>query len=246
MSRILLVEDDRDQAEVLGFSLRKDRHAVHMAYTGNEGLRTVATFRPEIIILDVLLPDLTGFELLPFLRKETAVPILLLSAARCSEDDRAAGLALGAQDYLAKSHSHRELLVRVRNLLDLQANTNIIHLAIGARQLTIFADRQKVEWDGEQVRLTATEFKILLQLVRGKGATISYCELGEAIWEDPLTDASTIKSHVSRLRAKFMDKEGGSDLIRNRHALGYALNICRAEESRANDAKGKFLQQSSR
>lgn len=227
MSRILLIEDDVDQAEVLGFSLRKDKHSVRTAHTGREGLGQIRIFVPELIILDVLLPDLTGFELLPALKRESSAPILLLSAARCSEEDRAFGLALGAQDYLTKSHSHRELLARVKNLLELQANSKTITLSVAGAELKILADLQKLEWDGAWIRLTSTEFKILLQLARAGGMPVTYAELGTAIWGDPLMDASAIKSHVSRLRTKLINKnkDCGDKLIRNRHGLGYSLNM---------------------
>ncbi len=227
MKDILLVEDDVDQADVLRYSLQKCGYSVIIAYTGKDALTQVEKKDLSLIILDVVLPDITGFDLLSKVRQRTHIPILLVSASMCSEENRVTGLSLGAQDYLSKSCSHRELLCRVKNLLapQVQNGHDESHCyMIGERKVCIDLENQTVEWGSIKIQLTPVEFKLLVQLLKNRGKPVSYGDLSKYIWDSPVTmDSSSIKVHITRLRAKIEKLSQRQGVIRAIRGQGYVF-----------------------
>lgn len=223
MGRIFLIEDDLDQCDLLAYSLKKSGHQIQVSQTGKEALENVCLFNPDVVILDVMLPDTTGFELCKRIKQLTCAPVLLFSALRISEEDRIKGLTGGAQDYLTKSHSHRELLARVQNLLMMQPTQTVISMPFGSKLLQIFLVQQRVLWNDQDINLTATEFKLLVTLAKAPGKLVSYKDIVSAIWGIPATNSTMVKSCFSRLRSKFKQCDPNSKLFRTINRQGYIL-----------------------
>jgi DNA-binding response OmpR family regulator len=224
MGRIFVIEDDNDQCDLLAYSLRKSGHQVQASQSGEDALRNVASFNPDAIIMDVMLPDTTGFELCKCMKFLTSAPVILFSAVRITEEDRIRGLTGGAQDYLTKSHSHRELLARVQNLLQSrQAAHTVISILFRGAVLQILLLEQRVLWNNKEVFLTATEFKMLVVLAKAPGVLVSYKDISQAVWGIPASDSTMVKSCFSRMRSKFNQDDASSKLFGTVSRQGYIL-----------------------
>jgi DNA-binding response OmpR family regulator len=203
--KILLVDDEPDALEVLGFKLREAGFTPIFARDGSRALASARQDRPDLIVLDLMLPEVDGLEVCKILRRDpttASIPILMLTA-RAAEMDRVLGLELGADDYVTKPFSPRELVLRIRKLLQrLQAAEEpSAHLKLG--EIEIDVPRHHVEVAGRRLTLTATEFRLLEILARRRGRVQSRDRLLQDVWgyENPI-DSRTVDTHMRRLREK--------------------------------------------
>jgi phosphate regulon transcriptional regulator PhoB len=221
--RILLVEDEPDIAEVLQYNLEKEGFQVEIAHRGDAGFEAVRREAPDLVLLDLMLPGLDGLELTRLLKREPAtarVPIVMLTA-RGEEVDRIVGLELGADDYISKPFSPREVVLRVKAVLRrLQPGEPAEEvLELGGIQLDIAGHQLRV--DGEEVPLTATEFRLLRLLMERGGRVQTRGQLLSDVWgyaED--IDSRTVDTHIRRLRRKLGSE---ADRIETVIGVGYRL-----------------------
>jgi two-component system phosphate regulon response regulator PhoB len=204
-SKILVVDDEPDALEVLGFKLREAGFSPLFAKDGAKALTTARDERPDLIVLDLMLPEVDGLEVCKILRRDPAtssIPILMLTA-RAGEMDRVVGLELGADDYVTKPFSPRELVLRIRKLLTRAqaAEESGMNLRLG--DIEIDVPRHQVQVSGDWITLTATEFKLLEVLARRRGRVQSRDRLLQDVWgyENPI-DSRTVDTHMRRLREK--------------------------------------------
>jgi two-component system alkaline phosphatase synthesis response regulator PhoP len=222
MSRVLVVEDDKDIAELIAHYLQKAGHTVETAASGTAGLKRAKETAPDLIVLDLMLPGMDGLLVCQALRAdpETAlIPIIMLTA-RAEEVERIAGLELGADDYVTKPFSPRELTARVAALLRrIQRKPPSGALRYGP--LTIDPERHIVEVNGEDVKLTAKEFMLLQYFVEHKGRVLSRDLLLTDVWGYQYTGGTrTVDVHIRRLREKLPFL---SDAIVTIKQFGYRL-----------------------
>lgn len=203
--KILVVDDEPDALEVLGFKLREAGFVPVFATDGAKAIAAVRAEPPDLVVLDLMLPEVDGLEVCRILRRDpatAAIPILMLTA-RAAEMDRVIGLELGADDYVTKPYSPRELVLRIRKLLQrLQAAEEPAeHVRIG--KLEIDVPRHVVRVGGEPVTLTATEFNLLTVLAKRRGRVQTRERLLQDVWGyDAAIDTRTVDTHMRRLREK--------------------------------------------
>jgi DNA-binding response OmpR family regulator len=205
MSQILVVEDDPDIAELIRHYLEKSGHAVQVLGSGGAVLPKVRGERPDLIVLDLMLPGLDGLMVCQALRSDpltAAIPIIMVTA-RGDEADRIAGLELGADDYVTKPFSAKELAARVSALLRRTQRLDPAEPVVRYRTITIDSARHVVTVDGREVRLTAKEFLLLLYLVQHRGRVLSRDLLLTDVWGYQYTGGTrTVDVHIRRLREK--------------------------------------------
>ncbi|MGH9410619.1 MAG: response regulator transcription factor [Vicinamibacterales bacterium] len=204
--RVLVVEDERDIAGLIKHALERSGDAsVEIVARGDEALRSIASRPPDLVILDLNLPVVTGDEICRILRQraETSrLPIIMLTA-RTSESDRVSGLDLGADDYVTKPFSLRELAARVRAVLRRRGSGDARTVAYQGKHLTADFEAVSIAVDGTPVRLTRREFELLRFLVENKNRVISRDRLLERVWGyDRSIETRSVDVHVGRLRAK--------------------------------------------
>jgi two-component system phosphate regulon response regulator PhoB len=203
--QILVVDDEPDALEILGFKLKEAGFEPLLAKDGAKALELARQQHPALIVLDLMLPEVDGLEVCKILRRDQStahIPIVMLTA-RAAEMDRVLGLELGADDYVTKPFSPRELVLRIRKLLARAkaAEEPLAHLRIG--DLEIDVPRHRVTIRGEAVDLTATEFKLLELLARRRGRVQTRDRLLQDVWgyDNPI-DSRTVDTHMRRLREK--------------------------------------------
>ncbi len=217
MRRVLLVDDDPKVCETLGRYLAHAGYTTASALDGARALELVQTFAPDLIVLDLLLPRVSGLEVCRLLREKSAIPIIMLTA-RTTEQDKLTGLSLGADDYLTKPFSPRELVARVEAVLR-RTGTTEKAAQIVAGALTIDPQRCEVAVDGEPVTLTATELRLLLSMARAPGRVFRRDELAHLALGDDFDGLDrTIDAHIKNLRRKV-----GSEIIATVFGIGYKL-----------------------
>ena len=200
-ARILIVEDDRDIAELVARNLEAAGFETATVHAGDRALGAVRESAPALVVLDVMLPGLDGLEITRRIRERSDVPILLLTAMR-SEADKILGFELGADDYLTKPFSPRELLARVRALLR-RSGAASPREVIEVGELRVDSARRRIELRGELVETTSLEFDLLHFLASRPGRVFTRDALMQQVWgEDRVVDARSIDSLVSRLRRK--------------------------------------------
>ncbi|HWA85233.1 MAG TPA: response regulator transcription factor [Opitutus sp.] len=203
--KILVVDDEPDALEVLGFKLREAGFAPVFAADGAKALAAVRAERPDLVVLDLMLPEIDGLEVCKILRRDSAtvsIPILMLTA-KAAEVDRVLGLELGADDYLTKPYSPRELVLRIRKLLKRAhaADEASEHLRLGRIEIDI--PRHAALVDEKPVTLTATEFNLLALLAKRRGRVQSRERLLQDVWGyETAIDTRTVDTHMRRLREK--------------------------------------------
>ena len=219
--RILLVEDDPRMAQVVSKGLREHSYAVDLAEDGQAALYQVSVNDYDLIVLDVLLPKLDGFGVCRDLRaRGNSTPILMLTA-RAAVDDRIKGLDAGADDYLTKPFSFRELLARIRALLRREPQIHADRFTIDS--LIVDSASHKVTRGAQEIDLTAKEYALLEYLSRRAGELVSRSEIAEHVWDDSFDPFSnTIEVYVNRLRKK-IDDAHTKKLIHTRRGEGYIL-----------------------
>ena len=221
--RILVVDDEPDIVALVVYHLAKEGYRVSSASTGTDALATARRDRPALVVLDLMLPGLSGFEVIEQLRADEStrdIAVLMLTARR-EEPDRIRGLSLGADDYLTKPFSPQELVLRVRAILRRSAAVPATGdvLTIGAIHIDRAAHRVLVR--ETEVELTPTEFKLLLTLAERRGRVQGRAQLLETVWEAaPDIQTRTVDMHVQRLRAKL---ESAGDLIETVRGFGYRI-----------------------
>ena len=223
---VLIVEDERAIVEILKFNLKREGYETLEALDGQTGLQLAQTEDPDLILLDVMLPKMNGFDICAKLRDAgSTVPIIMLTA-REEETDKVFGLEAGADDYMTKPFSMRELLARVRanirrRSLDLNARKSVGKL-IEAKGLTIDPATFSVMRNGQAVDLTQKEYDLLLYLIQERGVVFSREDLMQKVWNyDYYGDMRTVDVTVRRLREKIEDDPGKPTRILTRRGAGY-------------------------
>jgi two-component system OmpR family response regulator len=224
---ILVVEDDKALVEVLSYHLSKEGYKVVTAFDGGQALEMARKSRPNIMLLDVMLPKMDGFQVCRILRKETTVPILMLTA-KDSEIDKIVGLEIGADDYLTKPFSMRELVARIRAMLrrsemvETQPSGSAVPIRVGV--LEIDTARRRVSVQGSAVKLTTKEFDLLLFLAENKGIVFSREHLLEKVWGyDYAGDTRSVDVHIRWLREKIETNPGKPEYLITVRGVGYKL-----------------------
>jgi DNA-binding response OmpR family regulator len=218
VARIVVVEDEETIADAIAARLRSAGHEVDVETDGRRGVELCDRVRPDLVVLDLLLPGLHGLEACRQIQRERHVPVLMLTALD-DETDVVVGLRVGADDYLTKPFSPREMLARVEAILRRVQGANESPV-LRLRTVEVELDRRKVLRDGELVHLTPTEFDLLTALARANGAVRSREQLLGEVWGyREGSGTRTVDSHVRSLRRKL-----GSDVIRTVHAVGYAID----------------------
>ena len=222
--RVLVIDDEPDIVALVAYHLAKSGYSVSTATNGTEGLAIARRDKPSLIVLDLMLPGLSGFDVMEQLRADPAtarVAVLMLTARR-EEGDRIQGLALGADDYLTKPFSPQELVLRVTAILRrVRAGGEVTTGVQQIGPLLIDSNAHRVTVDGRELDLTPTEFKLLLLLAERKGRVQPRNMLLEIVWEAaPDIQTRTVDMHVQRLRAKLGD---AGNLIETVRGFGYRI-----------------------
>mgnify|MGYP001228257829 CR=1 FL=1 len=225
--KILVVEDEKPIADILQFNLEKEGYRVVVAHDGEEALKKVKEEMPDLVLLDLMLPKKDGMEVCREIRKEHHMPIIMLTA-KDSEIDKVLGLELGADDYVTKPFSTRELIARVKANLrrhqkdESQAETEAKDIEIGA--LVIHPNAYQVTKNGEALDLTHREFELLHYLARHIGQVMTREHLLQTVWGyDYFGDVRTVDVTVRRLREKVEDNPSHPSWIITRRGVGYYL-----------------------
>ncbi|MBI4200586.1 MAG: response regulator transcription factor [Chloroflexi bacterium] len=222
-STVLIVEDDPNTVELVRLYLGRDGHKVLIASDGPEGLRLAREAHPDLVVLDLMLPGLDGMEVCRILREESDVPIVMLTA-RVEEDDRLVGLDLGADDYVAKPFSPRELAARIRAVLRRTATGAVDRGPAELRHGNITADlrHRAVRVGATPVRLTPTEFRLLVLLLRQPGRTFTRQEIMDRVFGEDFDGFDrTVDAHVSNLRRKLEADPQRPRYIHAVYGVGY-------------------------
>ena len=226
MAKTLVVEDDRNLLDTLRYNLRKEGHNVVTAVDGAEALDVARREKPDLIILDIMLPKLSGFEVCRILRKETTTPILMLTA-KDEEIDKVVGLEIGADDYMTKPFSMRELLARVGAML--RRSEMAVGPAVAAEvliidDLEIDVARHRASLGGATLELTPKEFDLLTFLAKNKGFVFSREQLLEKVWGyDFAGDTRTVDVHIRWLRQKIEREPTEPERLVTVRGTGYKL-----------------------
>jgi two-component system phosphate regulon response regulator PhoB len=218
--KILIIEDETDVADLLTLNLRKASYKVSTAVDGVTGLQKARDDRPDFIILDLMLPKMSGLEVCRILKSDTAtaqMPILMLTA-KAEEIDRIVGLEFGADDYVTKPFSPREVVLRIRAILRRGEKADE---RLSAGPIAIDPARHEVRVNGKQVHLTSIEFKLLQRLMQRRGRVQDRDRLLNEVWGyETVIDTRTVDTHVRRLREK-LGKAG--DAVETVRGFGYRL-----------------------
>ncbi|MGL4172914.1 MAG: response regulator [Actinomycetota bacterium] len=224
MTRILIVEDEESFSDPLSYLLRKEGYEVSIAADGEAALTTFAQSGADLVLLDLMLPGVPGIEVCRRLRTQASVPIIMLTA-KDSEIDTVVGLELGADDYVTKPYSSRELLARITAVLRRQGaaveqDTDLLE----AGPIRMDVDRHQVAVRGHQIVLPLKEFELLEVLLRNAGRVLPRAQLIDRVWgSDYVGDTKTLDVHVKRLRAKVEEDPGNPALLLTVRGLGYKL-----------------------
>jgi len=223
VARVLVVEDEESFSDALSYMLRKEGFEVSVAATGTEALTEFDRSGADIVLLDLMLPEMSGTEVCRQLRQRSQVPIIMVTA-RDSEIDKVVGLEIGADDYVTKPYSPRELVARVRAVLRRHAGDVVesspATLAAGPVRMDV--DRHVVSVSGEAVSLPLKEFELLELLLRNAGRVLTRGQLIDRVWgADYVGDTKTLDVHVKRLRSKIEPEPSVPRYIVTVRGLGY-------------------------
>lgn len=229
VKKILVVDDDRHITEIIEFALKAAGFEVLTSDTGQGALSAFREHKPDLVVLDINLPDRDGLWVCQRIREESQAPILFLSA-RDEEVDRVMGLTIGGDDYVTKPFSPRELTARVQAILrrgapavpaatKTESTPKLVHgrLCLDPESFTAY-------WDDEAVDLTATEFQLLKTLLLRPNKVFTRDELLDLVYQDTVVSDRTIDSHILHIRKKF-GARGGKEIIQTQHGIGYKLGV---------------------
>lgn len=231
MTSVLIVEDEESLAEPLAFLLKKEGFEVHQASDGPTALDTFATESIDIVLLDLMLPGMSGTEVCRQLRLMSSVPVIMVTA-RDSEIDKVVGLELGADDYVTKPYFARELIARIRAVMRRGGETESqqdhydegIVLRLG--HVVMDVERHIVTVDGQQVPMPLKEFDLLEYLMRNAGRVLTRGQLIDRVWgTDYVGDTKTLDVHIKRLRSKIERTPSNPKLLVTVRGLGYKCEI---------------------
>lgn len=219
--KILVVDDEPEAVELVEFNLKQAGFEVGVAADGAEALKKARALVPNLIVLDLMLPEVDGLEVCKMLRRDSAttkIPIIMLTA-KAAEIDRILGLELGADDYVTKPFSPRELILRIKRVLQRGQGSDQEQERLKFGELLIDGPRHLVNWRGKKVELTATEFKLLMLLARRRGRVQSRDQLLRDVWDyQSAIDTRTVDTHMRRLREKLGPASKYLDTVRG---VGY-------------------------
>jgi two-component system OmpR family response regulator len=221
--RVLVVDDETALAELVSMALRFEGWAVRCAPDGSTAVREAKQFRPDAVVLDIMLPDLDGLEVLRRIRRDQPEAPVLFLTAKDAVEDRIAGLTVGGDDYVTKPFSVEELVLRVRSLLRRSAavaSQTSSQLVVG--ELTLDEDSREVRRAGQEIQLTATEFELLRYLMRNPRRVLSKAQILDRVWEyDFGGQANIVELYISYLRKKI--DAGREPMIHTMRGAGYVL-----------------------
>jgi len=221
MAKILVVDDEPDAVELVEFNLKNACFEVITAGDGAEAIKKARTALPDLVVLDLMIPEVDGLEVCKLLRRDAAtsgIPILMLTA-KAAEIDRVLGLELGADDYVTKPFSPRELMLRVKGLLRRREATEVKVERMQVGDLVLDVPTHTVTVNDKRIDLTATEFKLLTILAQRRGRVQSRDQLLKDVWEyDNVIDTRTVDTHMRRLREKLGNAAKHLDTVRG---VGY-------------------------
>lgn len=227
MTKILIVEDEASFSEALTFLLGKEGFVVDTATTGTEALEKFGRNEFDLILLDLMLPEISGIEVCRTIRAQSQVPIIMLTA-KDTEIDKVVGLELGADDYVTKPYSRSELVARIRAVLRRgngavsEAETGVLSVA----NIRMDIDRHQVSVEGKPIALPLKEFELLEFLMRNAGRVLTRNQLIDRVWgSDYVGDTKTLDVHIKRLRAKVEKDPANPTLIQTVRGLGYKIEI---------------------
>lgn len=224
MTRVLVVEDEESYSDALAYMLRKEGYEVAIAANGNDALTEFDRNGADIVLLDLMMPGLSGTEVCRQLRARGSVPIIMVTA-RDTEIDKVVGLELGADDYVTKPFSHRELVARIRAVLRRGQDVDLITDVVEAGGVRMDVERHETSVRGIPVQLALKEFELLELLLRNSGRVLTRGQLIDRVWgPDYVGDTKTLDVHVKRLRAKLEQDPANPVLLVTVRGLGYKFN----------------------
>lgn len=226
MTRIMVVEDEESFSEALSFMLKREGFEVEVADDGNAALEVFEQRGADLILLDLMLPGVSGLEVCRIIRSKSQVPIIMLTA-KDGEIDKVVGLEIGADDYVTKPFSSRELLARVRSVLRRNGEPEeLLAATIEAGPVRMDVDRHVVTVRGQQVSMPLKEFDLLEILVRNAGRVLTRSQLIDRVWgADYVGDTKTLDVHVKRLRAKVEEEPSKPVHLVTVRGLGYKYEV---------------------
>lgn len=226
MTRVLVVEDEESYSDALAYMLRKEGFEVAIAADGNAALNEFDRNGADIVLLDLMLPGLPGTEVCRRIRQTSAVPVIMVSA-KDDEVDKVVGLELGADDYVTKPYSPRELVARIRAVLRRGTGEGALDEdVLEAGPVRMDVERHVVTVDGSEQRLPLKEFELLEMFLRNPGRVLTRGQLIDRVWgADYVGDTKTLDVHVKRLRAKLEQDPGNPTYLVTVRGLGYKLDL---------------------
>ena len=228
MTKVLIVEDEISFSDALAYLLKKESYEVEVAVNGKQAIDLFNSFKPDLILLDLMIPEVSGTEVCRVIRSTSQVPIIMLTA-KDSEIDKVVGLELGADDYVTKPYSSRELLARIkavmrRNAGESQMSEDGQELVVG--QIRMDLDKHQVTVNAIAIAFPLKEFELLEYLMRNSGRVLTRSQLIDRVWgNDYYGDTKTLDVHIKRLRAKIEVDPANPKLIHTIRGLGYKLEI---------------------
>lgn len=226
--KILIIEDEEPISDLISYYLEKEGYVTKTVDSGEKGLRLVREFMPDLILLDLMLPDMDGFEVCKRISADYIIPVIILTA-KSDTIDKILGMELGADDYITKPFEIREVIVRIKSIfrrIDLiseaveAGDTDVITLDKG---IEIYRQKHEALKNGEKIEFTNREYDLLLFLAKNKGKVISRTELLDKVWGyDFIGDSRTVDIHVQRIRKK-LDESKDASLIETVFGVGYKL-----------------------
>jgi len=226
MKKILVIEDERPMAEAVKFSLEKEGFAVDMALDGNAGLELFRTAHPDLVLLDLMLPGMEGLEVCRLIRRESAVPIIMLTA-KDSDVDKIVGLEMGADDYITKPFNVRELVARVRAVLRRFTGAEDEHAGslLERANIAIDMDRHEVRVDGQVIEMPPMEYRLLELFLKNPGKALAREYLIAKAWGgDFYGQTKTLDVHIRRLREKVEADPANPAHIKTVRGVGYRFD----------------------
>jgi two-component system response regulator RegX3 len=227
MTRILVVEDESSFSEALEFLLGKEGFSVVTAATGTEALKKFEQGGIDLVLLDLMLPEISGTEVCRQIRAKSKIPIIMLTA-KDSEVDKVVGLEIGADDYVTKPYSARELVARINAVLRRNGGDGAVidSGVITVHGIRMDIDRHQVSINGIPASLPLKEFELLEFLMRNAGRVLTRMQLIDRVWgSDYVGDTKTLDVHIKRLRAKIEDDPANPKIIQTVRGLGYKMEL---------------------
>jgi two-component system response regulator RegX3 len=228
MTKVLIVEDEVSFSDALAYLLKKESYEVEVAVNGAEAIERFQSFNPDLILLDLMIPEVSGTEVCRVIRSTSQVPIIMLTA-KDSEIDKVVGLELGADDYVTKPYSSRELLARMKAVMRRNSGESVgleegALLTAGSVRMDI--DKHQVTVNSVAVTFPLKEFELLEFLMRNSGRVLTRSQLIDRVWgNDYFGDTKTLDVHIKRLRAKIEEDPANPKMIHTIRGLGYKLEI---------------------